>query len=121
MPVEALLPPVVIGVAIMAILALRSRRAKKAKVDIAERIEFFGGVGAGAAAEASEARDEPNRVAQSLEDMLRGRSLSERMANLLMQADVKMTIGELMMVRLVSAAGGFGLGFLVLARLQPAL
>jgi tight adherence protein B len=60
-------------------------------------------------------------MAQSLEDILKGRSLSERMANLLMQADVKMTIGELMMVRLISAAGGFGLGFLILARIQPAL
>src|SRR5918992_2139413 len=103
LPVEALLPPVVIGVAIMLMLALRSRRAKKAKGDIAERIEFFGGVGAGAAVEASEARDEPNAVAQSLEDMLKGRSLSERMANLLMQADVKMTIGELMLIRIISA------------------
>jgi tight adherence protein B len=121
LPVEALLPPVVIGVAIMLMLALRSRRSKKAKGDIAERIEYFGGVGAGAAVEASEARDEPNRMAQSLEDILKGRSLSERMANLLMQADVKMTIGELMMVRLISAAGGFGLGFLILARIQPAL
>lgn len=66
-------------------------------------------------------RHEPNRVAQSLEQMVKGGSMAQRIAALLARADVKMTVGEFLLLRMISAGGGFALGFLVVARVAPAL
>ena len=120
-PIALILVVVVAGAVLLVYFGLRASRSK-AKGDIAERIEFFGGVGFDTAGgENREARDEPNRVARSLEEIVKGRNLAEQMANLLMRSDVRLTIGELLLIRLGAAAGGFFIGFLLVARLQPAI
>jgi tight adherence protein B len=112
----------IVAIGAMALVYFGFRRSRSTTSgDIAERVEFFGGVGVDPAAEAREAKDEPNRVARSLEEIVKGRNLGERMSNLLMQADVQLTVGEFLLVRLAAALGGFALGFLVLAKFQPAL
>src|SRR5688572_6172241 len=66
-------------------------------------------------------RHEPSKVARSLEEMVKGSSMAERVASLLARADVKMTVGEFLLIRFLAAAGGFGLGFVLLSRFAPAL
>jgi tight adherence protein B len=120
-PIALILLIVLAGAVLLVYFGLRASRSK-AKGDIAERIEFFGGVGFDSAGgETREARDEPNRVARSLEEIVKGRNLAEQLSNMLMRADVRLTIGELLLIRLGAAAGGFFLGFLFVARIQPAI
>jgi tight adherence protein B len=66
-------------------------------------------------------RHEPNRAARTLEDLIEGRGIAGRTAALLTRADVRMTVGEFLLIRFGAAVGGFVVGFLVLARLAPAL
>jgi tight adherence protein B len=122
MPVALLLLLVVVVAAgALVFFGLRASR-KKAKGGVAERVEFFGGVGGGDASdEAHDSRSEPNKVARQLEEIIRGRNLADRMANLLMRSDVRLTVGELLLIRLGAAIGGFLLGFLILSAFQPAL
>jgi tight adherence protein B len=120
-PIALILVIVVAGAVLLVYFGLRASRSK-AKGDIAERIEFFGGVGLDTAnGETREARDEPNRVARSLEEIVKGRNLAEQLSNMLMRADVRLTIGELLLIRIGAAGAGFLIGFLILARLQPAI
>jgi len=65
-------------------------------------------------------RHAPNAVASSLERMMEGGSMAERAASLLMRADVRLTIGEYIALRILSAVGGFALGFIILATIAPA-
>ena len=64
-------------------------------------------------------RHTPNAVASSLERMMEGGSMAERAANLLMRADVRLTIGEYLALRFLSAVGGFAIGFIILATVAP--
>ncbi len=47
--------------------------------------------------------------------------MAERLSALLARADVRLTVGELILMRIGSAALGFALGFLVAARAAPAM
>jgi tight adherence protein B len=62
----------------------------------------------------------PSSVAVSLEQIIQGRSMAERIANVLTRADMRLTVGEFFLMRLLAAAGGFGLGFIVTAVSSPA-
>ena len=68
MSIPMLLLLVVAMAAIVVYLGWRVSRSK-AKGDLADRIEFFGGVGSDAGDDAAEGRPEPNRAARSIEDM----------------------------------------------------
>lgn len=69
----------------------------------------------------SGARHTPHAVESSLERMMEGGTMAERAASLLMRADVRLTIGEYLALRLLSAVGGFAIGFIILATFAPAL
>jgi tight adherence protein B len=65
-------------------------------------------------------RHQPSKVAQSLEGMMQGRSIVNDTAAMIARADVKLTVGEFMLIRLVSAGGGAVLGYLLLSGVAPA-
>jgi tight adherence protein B len=52
-------------------------------------------------------------MATSLEQMLEGRSIAEKTANMLTRADSRLTVGEFFMIRILAAGGGFALGLLI--------
>lgn len=64
-------------------------------------------------------RHTPNAVANSLERMMEGGTMAERAASLLMRADVRLTIGEYIALRILASVGGFALGFIILATIAP--
>ncbi|MCC6793405.1 MAG: type II secretion system F family protein [Thermomicrobiales bacterium] len=65
-------------------------------------------------------RNSPNKMAQGIEDIVKGRAVADTSAALISRADVKITIGEYLMMRIGSAIGGFVLGFFFAARIAPA-
>ena len=64
----------------------------------------------------------PNSVAVSLEEMIEGRSIAEKTANMLTRADSRLTVGEFLLFRrLARPAADLLLGFFVMvAFLAPA-
>lgn len=72
-----------------------------------------------AVADSSGLRHKPSSVAMSLEQMIEGRSIAEKSANALMRADSRLTVGEFFLLRLLSAGGGFAVGFLIMATIAP--
>jgi tight adherence protein B len=73
-----------------------------------------------AVADGSGGKHQPNSVAMSLEQIIQGRSMAERIANMLTRADMHLTVGEFFLMRILAAVGGFGLGFIVMAISAPA-
>jgi tight adherence protein B len=72
-----------------------------------------------AVSEAGGDRHVPNSVAVSLEQLMQGRSVTERAANMLTRADMRLTVGEFFLIRILAAAGGAVLGFLILSIFAP--
>ncbi len=109
--------------ALLLIVAFLARRGDKPSPEevmermgrFATREEFL------AVSDGSGDRGEPNKVARTIEEVVQGRNIAERTANLLARADVRMTVGEFLLLRFLVAAGGFGVGFLILSRFAPAL
>jgi tight adherence protein B len=66
-------------------------------------------------------RREPNKVAQSLEEVFKGREVANATASLITRADAKLTVGEFILIRIAAAIGGFALAFVIGARYAPAL
>src|SRR5205814_341480 len=64
---------------------------------------------------------QPNKAARTIEELVKGRGIAGRSAALLARADVRMTVGEFLLVRFGAGAGGFVVGFIVLSRIAPAL
>lgn len=54
----------------------------------------------------------PNAVAKRLDRAVRGRSFAEEIRAHLARADIRLTVGEFLLLRLSTAAGGFVFGFL---------
>jgi tight adherence protein B len=113
----------ILGLGAVALLWFGLRaRARSSVEEIAERMEAFAGFSdAPTGPEASGNRRDPGRVARNLDRVIKGRSMAERLADLLARADVRMTPGELLLLRLTAAGGGFLVGFVISARLTPAL
>jgi len=122
-PMIAVLGGVLLAAALLLLLGVRSRKPKSAE-EMVERMgryatrEEFLAVGEGAG---KDDKDGPGKIARRLEDMVKGGSMADRLAGLLARADVKMTVGEFLVIRLAVAGGTFLLGYLLLARLAPAL
>jgi tight adherence protein B len=114
----------IIAVAVVLLVAalISRRRAKPSADDVMERMGRFatrddflsvseGSGGAGA----------PNKAAQTIEEFVKGRGIAGRAAALLARADVRMTVGEFLLIRFCVAALGFVVGFVLLSRVAPAL
>lgn len=97
-------------------------RARASADEIAERMETFAGLGDVALAQdAPGSRRDPNRFARSLDRVIKGKSMAERLGDSLARADVRMTAGELLFLRLAISGAGFLLGFVGALSLTPAL
>jgi len=106
---------------VVTFLGLRSRRKNASADDVMERMGRFATREDFLAVVDGSGRKEPSKVAQSLEQMIKGRTMAERIPSVLVRADVRLTIGEFLLIRVLCAGGGFLIGFLVLARFAPAL
>jgi tight adherence protein B len=113
---------VAISVVLLAAALIARRREKPTADDVMERMgrfatrEDFLSV-----TEGSGGKDQPNKAARTIEEIVKGRGIAGRAASLLARADVRMTVGEFLLVRFGAAAIGFVVGFVVLSRVAPAL
>ena len=72
-----------------------------------------------AVVDSSGGKHAPNSVAVSLEQIIQGGSMAERTAGMLTRADMRLTVGEFFLMRLLAALAGFGLGFIAMAIAAP--
>lgn len=93
-------------------IGVATRRERPATPELEDRLERFGAVEQ-TAGEAQTTSRAPSAVAQRVEEAVEGKSFSEPVAALLARADMRMTVGEFMLVRVAGAAVGFALGFLI--------
>jgi tight adherence protein B len=119
------MPVTLIGVGLLALvlillgLVVRNNR-KQTPEEVMERMgRFATREELLAVTDSSGMRHKPNSVATSLEAMIEGRSIAEKSANTLSRADSRLTVGEFFLFRLLSAGGGFAIGFLVMAMIAP--
>lgn len=121
MNMSVLLGIVAVAVALLSVAMVARRRNKPSAEDVMERMGRFAtredfltvveGSGSG----------QPSKAARTIEELVKGRGIAGRTAALLARADVRMTVGEFLLVRFGAAAAGFAVGFLLLSRLAPAL
>lgn len=120
-------PVLVLGIVAVSIVllmaALIARRKEKPTADdvmermgrFATREDFL------SVTDGSGGKDQPNKAARTIEEIVKGRGIAGRAASLLARADVRMTVGEFLLLRFGAAAAGFVIGFVILSRIAPAL
>ncbi|HEY7035931.1 MAG TPA: type II secretion system F family protein [Thermomicrobiales bacterium] len=118
--------PVLFGVVAVAVVFLVvamivRRREKPTADDVMERMGRFATREDFLAVSEGSGRGQPNKAARTIEELVKGRGIAGRTAALLARADVRMTVGEFLLVRFAAAVGGFAVGFVVLSRIAPAL
>lgn len=96
----------------LVVAGLVGLRERPASPELEERLELYAGREAVAAEEFAGARG-PNVVAQQIDRAVRGRSFSEVIRTNLARADLRLTVGEFLMLRAGSAMGGFLIGFVL--------
>src|SRR6185503_355814 len=116
------MPVLVLGVVaasvvLLAVALIARRRDKPTADDVMERMgrfatreEYL------AVSDGSGGKDQPNKAARTIEEIVKGRGIAGRTASLLARADVRMTVGEFLLVRFGAAAAGFVIGFVLLSR-----
>lgn len=117
------MPLILAGVVVILALVLvlvGMRRRPRSTDEVMERMGRFASRDDFLAVQDGEGRKEPNKLARNLEEMIKGGSMAQRIAALLARADVRMTVGEFLLLRIAAAAGGFLLGFVMLAPFAPA-
>jgi tight adherence protein B len=117
----ALVGVVLIAAVVLLLIGFRSSRRNSSADEVMERMGRFATREEFLAVADGTGRKDPGKVATSLEEMIKGRTMAEQISSALMRADLRLTIGEFFMIRILSAVGGFALGFLVLTRFAPAL
>src|SRR4029079_19576495 len=121
------MPATLIGVGLLALVLIllgmvMSKRRKQSPDEVMERMRRFATRDEMlAVADSSGNKHRPSSVAISLEQMIEGRSIAEKTANMLTRAEQRLTVGEFFLIRVVAAGGGFTLGFFIMsALLAPA-
>src|SRR6478672_1945491 len=115
------MPATLIGVGLLALVLILlglvlSKRRKQSPDEVMERMgRFATREEMLAVADSSGFRHRPSSVAISLEQMIEGRSIAEKTANMLTRADIRLTVGEFFLIRVLSAGGGVALGFFVMS------
>jgi tight adherence protein B len=117
----ALIGVLVLAAMVLVFFGMRSKRKSTAAEDVMQRMGRFATREEFLAVADSSGRKDPGKVAASLEQMIKGRTMAEQISSVLMRADLRLTIGEFLLIRIASSAGGFILGFLFLTRFAPAL
>ena len=99
-----------------------TNRERVASPELEQRLERFGSINLPTADPDATAPRSSHQIAQALDAMVRNRPLGLNMALSLARADLRLTVGELLIIRIGAALGGFLLGF-VLGRglTQPVL
>jgi tight adherence protein B len=105
-------------VLVLLLLILRNNRSQSPE-EVMERMGRFATREELLAVTESSGRHTPNSMAVSLETLMQGRSITEKTANMITRADMRLTVGEFFMIRILSAVGGFALGFIILAMFAP--
>src|SRR5215204_1112462 len=118
-------PLLIVGlIAIVAVLFLvlrLSRREKQASAEeVMERMGRFATREELLSVNEGSGRHEPSKMAQSIEEKFKGRSVADNSAALITRADARITVGEFLLLRIGAAAGGFVVGFLLASRIAPA-
>jgi tight adherence protein B len=119
--IPALIGVLILAALVLVVFGLRSRRRTSSADDVMQRMGRFATREEFLAVADSSGKKDPGKVAASLEQMVRGRTMAEQISSVLMRSDLRLTIGEFVLIRILSSGGGFILGFMVLARLAPAL
>lgn len=101
----------VLGVVMLA-YGLANRRERVASPELEERLERFGSYDQ-LAVESGGGTRTPSVLAQQVERAVKGKTFSETIAAALARADIRMTVGEFLLVRAGTTAGGFVLGFVL--------
>jgi tight adherence protein B len=97
------------------------RRGKRSSADeVMERMGRFATREEMLAVHEGSGRHEPSKMAQGIEEMFKGRSVADTSAALITRADVRISVGEFLLLRIVSGAAGFLIGFLIASRIAPA-
>lgn len=110
--ISALAAIMTFGAIALLYLGVQASRAKAATPEMEDRLERFGSPAEPTAA-ASEERTSGTPVADHLERAVQGRNFSEATRVALARADLRMTIGEWLAVRLTATFAGGLLGFIV--------
>ena len=105
-------------VAILLLLIIRGNK-KQSPDDVLERMGRYATREEMLSVTDSSGKHMPNSVAVSLEQMIQGRSIGERTTNMLSRADMRITVGEFFLIRVLAAVGGFALGVVGVAILTP--
>jgi tight adherence protein B len=114
------MPATLIGVGLLALVLIllgmvMSKRRKQSPDEVMERMGRFATRDEMlAVTDSSGNKHRPSSVAISLEQMIEGRSIAEKTANMLTRADSRLTVGEFFLIRVVAAGGGFTLGYFVM-------
>jgi tight adherence protein B len=119
------MPLQLVGIAILLLVgillfAIVRNNKKRSPEEVMERMGRYATREELLAVVDSSGRHTPSSVATSLEQLMQGRSIIERTSNALMRADLRITVGEFLVFRVLGAIGGFGLGFLGVAVFAPA-
>lgn len=89
-----------------------TRRERTATPEMGQRLERFGAMEQ-TFGDAIGSTRTPNIVAQRVDNAVQGKSFADSIAALMARADIRMTVGEFLIVRAGSAAFAFLLGFLI--------
>jgi tight adherence protein B len=119
-PIVLLFGLVAIFALLLIVIGLRKRPEQSSAEEVMERMGRFG---------TREALLHPEEVdtttskklAGGVEQAFKGRKIATSSATLLSRADVKLTVGEFLLLRCAAAILGFVIGFLVLRSLTPVL
>lgn len=115
-----LLIPVLLGGLALATVGMRRRGATSSEAMVDRMGRFATREELLAVSERPKSKG-ASRLAQGLDEIVQGGSLAKRMTSLLGRADVRLTVGEFLLIRFVSALGGFALGFFILSARSLAL
>jgi tight adherence protein B len=101
-------------------LGLSKRNKSAAADEVIERMGRFASREEFLAVSESGGKHQPSKVAQGIEEMFKGRTIANDTAAMITRADVKLTVGEFLMLRVIAAGAGVFLGYVILARIAPA-
>jgi tight adherence protein B len=110
---------IVFAAGLLVLLGIQSARAKAATPEMEERLERYGHV-VESAVHPPQDRDSGSFVAERVERAVRGRSFADKTRSGLSRADLRITVGEWILVRLATAAVTSLVG-LIMGRTSPGL
>lgn len=118
------MPVMMIGVLLLAIvvvllvLVLRSNRSSGPE-EVMERMGRFATREEMLTVTDNSGKHMPSNVAVSLEQMMQGRTITEKTANMLTRADMRLTVGEFLLIRGLCSVGAFAIGFILVSMTNP--